>query len=186
MMVYGRVLSTRVRRGSTWRVGWGVVWRANGRVGVAWSSRSGRVVGWRVRGAIVRAARVGGSVGWRIGGGEPSGVRSGVSGVSSRSGSVVKRRSGPRVAWSGQRVETSPGRVAGGHLAVERSEARVVKVRGDSETVGCGVRRDVAGLERLHEDLKRTLESFSLVGGQGNNLGPAKANLKHDLFMIRM
>ena len=153
-----------------------MVWRANGRVGVAWSSRSGRVVGWRVRGAIV--SRVGGSVGWRIGGGEPSGVRSGVSGVSSRSGSVVKRRSGPRVAWSGQRVKTSPGRVAGGHLAVERSEARVVEVGRDTETVRGGVRRDVARLERFHEDLERTLESFSLVVGQSNNLGPTEANLK--------
>lgn len=121
-----------------------MVRRPNGRVGVARSARSGRVVGWRVGGAVVRAARVGRSVGWRVRGGEPSGVWRGVSGVSSRSGSIVKRWGGPGIARSGQRVEASPGRVAGGHLTVERSEARVVKVRRDSHTVGGGVGRDVA------------------------------------------
>lgn len=155
-----------------------MVRRSTGRVGVTRSPGSGRVVGRRVGGAIVWTARVGRSVRWRVRGGEPCGVWCRVCGVRSRSGSVVKRWGGTRVAWGGQRVQAGPGRVAGGHLAVERSEARVVEVGRDTKTVRGGVRRDIARLERFHENLERTLESFSLMAGQSNNLGPTEANLK--------
>lgn len=121
-------------------------------------------MGGGVAGRVVRGeARVGGGVGRvsRAGG-----------------GAVVQRRRGPRVQRRGQRGER-PRRVARRHLAVERGEARVVEVRRDPEAVRRRVGRDVARLQRLRKNLQRSLETFTLVGGQRNNLRSAEPNLQY-------
>ena len=161
----------------------GVAWRVLGARGVLGSvarrhiarAVGGRVARCYVAGAVVRsvtrgrgmcrgvAGRVAGSEAWHVGvvGG------SGVGGVTPGCGAVVLGRSRTGVKGSRQLcglAGVSRG-VAGRDLPVERSEARVVAVGRNVYAVRGGVGGNVTGRKHLGEDLQRSLESFTRVGG---------------------